>query len=66
MSDEWWGRPYDARRYHIFEGDGLAESLCGNWGFTNDGAEPEVSDDDGWRDGKDCKECCRQAGLLNE
>lgn len=64
LSNLWWGKPFRARVYHIFEGDGRVTSLCNSYLFANDGGEPEVSDDDEWRDGKDCKTCSRKAGLL--
>lgn len=66
MNNLWWGQPFHARTYHIFEGEGRATSLCNNYLFTDDGHEPKVTDDDEWRDGKDCKVCCRQAGILDE
>lgn len=66
MSYLWWGHPHNARLYHIFEGDGLADSLCGSWALADDGNEPHVNDDDDWRDGKDCKACCREAVLIND
>ncbi|MFC7069477.1 hypothetical protein [Halobaculum lipolyticum] len=68
MSDEtlWWGQPLDARRYHIFEGEGAPESLCGGWLLPYDGHDPEVSEGDTFTDGQDCKECARKAGVLDE
>jgi hypothetical protein len=64
----WWGQPLDARRFHVFEGESsLAQSLCGSWRFGYHGDDPEVDPEgDSWRDGEDCKECCRQAGVLQE
>ena len=64
MSDRWWGQPIRARRHHVFEN---GRSLCGNWMFVNDGNEPEVKpDEDTFRDGKDCKNCSRRAGVLDD
>ena len=58
--DLMWGEPFEARRFHIFDGSRM---LCGNWLF---GAADEPVDlgVDGYRKGDDCKECCRKAGLL--
>lgn len=53
-----WGRPFDARRYHIFDG---TRSLCGSWMFSP--PDDEVTDDDEYTEGQDCKACCRAAGL---
>ncbi|WP_132060321.1 hypothetical protein [Halorussus amylolyticus] len=61
MSDEetlHWGKPFDARRYHIFDGK---RSLCGSWMFG--APDDPVTDDDEYRAGEDCKSCCRSAGL---
>lgn len=56
-----WGKPLDARRWHIFDG---SRSLCGGWmyGAANQDVDP---DEDAFRDGDDCKECCRKAGVLD-
>lgn len=65
----WWGQPLDARRYHVFEGEGaLAESLCsGGWMLAYDGQDPEVDPEgDTFKDGRDCKECSRKAGVLDD
>ena len=53
-----WGQPFDARRYHVFDGK---QSLCGNWLFAP--PDDPVTDDDEYHDGQDCKACCRKAGL---
>lgn len=71
MSDEddllWWGKPADARRYHVFEGEGLSRSLCDNWMLTHEPVDEVVSpDSDEFREGKDCKTCSRKAGVLSE
>lgn len=75
MSDDepetvrWWGQPLKARRYHVFEGEGaLANSLCNSgWAMAYGDDMPEVDPDgDTFRDGKDCKECSRRAGVLEE
>lgn len=69
MSDEdqWWFEPMNARRFHIFEGDGpFCTSLCGNWASAYGGYEDPVMDDDEFEDGTDCKSCSREAGILNE
>ncbi len=69
MSDSddplWWGQPADARRYHIFEGAGISRSLCGNWLFKRR-QEEEIGDDAEYRQGEDCKACCRKAGVLDD
>lgn len=74
MSDEddgddqflWWGKPNDSRRFHIFQGKGpMAESLCGNWMYAWNDANEEVDpEEDGFKDGQDCKSCSREAGVL--
>ena len=69
MGDEtlWWGRPLDSRRFHVFEGETLAQSLCGNWMMSYDGQDPEVDPDyDTFTEGEDCKACSRKAGVLDE
>jgi hypothetical protein len=63
----WWGKPLDARRYHVFEGEGHAHSLCGSWMLRYDGKDPEVDPDgDTFSDGQDCKECAEKAGVLHD
>ena len=63
----WWGKPIKSRRFHIFEGDRYAGSLCGNWMFTNDGHDPDVDiENDSFNEGKDCKKCARKAGIIDE
>lgn len=64
----WWGKPLDARRYHVFEGESpMARSLCGSWTLAYDGNDPEVDpEDDEFSAGDDCKECARKAGVLQE
>ena len=64
--DLWWGEPNRSRRWHVFEGDAMAESLCGNWMFNRRNEEAIDPDDEEYRDGKDCKECCRKAGILED
>lgn len=67
QATRWWGRPFDARRYHIFEGKGVARSLCENWQLRHDGKDPEVDpDEDSFTEGEDCKECAREAGVLDD
>ena len=67
MSELWWGKPVQARRFHVFDGEEtLANSLCGNWALSWNSAEPYVTDEDEFKDGQDCKECSRKAGVLNE
>ena len=61
----WWGKPLDARRFHVFEGEGQCRSLCQNWMLKYDGEDAEVSEDDEVKDGRDCKECARKAGVLD-
>lgn len=66
MSDDgalWWGEPLEARRWHIFSGEGRSESLCGNWMFHRFEEEEIDPDAEEFREGKDCKECCRAAGV---
>ena len=53
-----WGQPFDARRYHVFDGK---QSLCNSWMFSP--PDDPVTDDDEYREGEDCKTCCRKAGL---
>jgi len=69
-SDEtrWWGEPLRARCFHVFEGEGrLAGSLCGSWQMAYGDDMPKVDPDgDSFKDGSDCKECARRAGVLNE
>lgn len=57
-----WGKPINSRRWHIFDG---GRSLCQNWMFAGatNGVVPE---DDEYREGEDCKRCCRRAGILDE
>lgn len=69
MSDDetslWWGRPWNAKRYHIFEGEGNARSLCRNWKLRYDDKDPEVDpESDSYTQGEDCKECARKAEVL--
>ncbi|ARS91397.1 hypothetical protein [Natrarchaeobaculum aegyptiacum] len=69
MSDDetrWWGKPLDARVYHVFEGEHpLAKSLCGSWSMGYVGGEPEVDpESDTYREGEDCKASSRKAGVL--
>lgn len=57
-----WGKPIgangtSAKRWHIFE-DG--RSLCGSW-LLPSGGDEEVSDDEEYVEGQDCKACCRKA-----
>lgn len=71
MSDNestlWWGKPLKAQRYHVFEGEGMSTSLCDNWMFGYNEIDPKLNlEDDSFREGKDCKECSRKAGLLEE
>lgn len=56
-----WGEPFNARRWHIFDG---GRSLCGNWmyGAADQDVDPE---EDSYREGEDCKKCCRRAGVLD-
>jgi hypothetical protein len=69
QSDEktrWWGQPRDARRYHVFEGEGMAQALCGGWLLNYDGEDLEVDpEEDTFTDGQDCKTCSRKAGVLD-
>lgn len=63
----WWGQPFDARRYHIFKGKGVASSLCGGWMLDHDGQDPEVDpNSDTFSEGEDCKKCSRMAGVLDD
>jgi hypothetical protein len=62
MSDLQWGKPYNARRFHIFDG---TEALCSKWWYGSPSAGP-VGEDAEFEDGHDCKECCRQAGLIQD
>ncbi|WP_247005092.1 hypothetical protein [Halosolutus gelatinilyticus] len=57
-----WGEPFNSRRWHIFDG---GRSLCQNWmyGSATQEVDPE---NDSYREGKDCKECCRRAGILDD
>lgn len=48
--------------FHIYEN---GRSLCGKYGLGSLMQTTPVGDDDSWRDGEDCKACCRKAGLLN-
>lgn len=57
-----WGRPLSATRWHIFKD---LQSLCGQWAY-NPNDEPVDPKEDEYREGEDCKECCRKAGLLEE
>lgn len=63
LEDLKWGEPINARRWHIFR---EGRSLCGGGRWMLLGADQSVSEDDSYREGKDCKECCRRAGLLEE
>jgi hypothetical protein len=59
MGDQKWGKPYNARRWHIFEDD---KALCDNWWFGS--ANEDVTEEDTYTEGSDCKECCRRSDLL--
>lgn len=65
--DLWWGKPIDSRRFHIFDGYGpISGSLCGNWQLGHQEAELDVDpESDSYTEGSDCKQCCRNAGLLD-
>lgn len=66
-TNQWWGQPLDARRFHVFEGEeGMSESLCSSgWLLGYDGQDPDVDPEtDTFKDGRDCKECSRKAGVL--
>lgn len=65
--DLWWGKSLKMNRHHIFNGKGaMPGSLCGNWMLNYDGNDPDVSPDDTYTEGQDCKACCRNAGLLED
>lgn len=67
--ERWWGQPHDARRFHVFEGKGrLAQTLCsGGWLLNYDGEDPDVDpENDTFKEGRDCKECSRKAGVLDD
>lgn len=70
MSEEhpWWGKPHDAKVNHIFEDKGpLETSLCKSWMLSYDGDDPDVlPEQDEYRTGVDCKECCRKVGILDD
>jgi hypothetical protein len=67
QQNRWWGQPFDARRFHVFGGHGKARSLCGSWMLNHDGQDPDVDPEgDTFKDGRDCKECARKAGVLDE
>lgn len=56
-----WGEPINARCWHIFDG---LRSLCGGWMMNPD---QEVNlENDTYREGEDCKACCRKAGILDD
>lgn len=58
-----WAEPIRARRFHVFEG---LQSLCGKWMLRTDENDPEVDPEaDTYREGEDCKECSRKAGVLD-
>jgi len=57
-----WGKPLNSRRYHIFE-DG--KSLCQSWILGSPKAG-DVEESDSYREGEDCKKCCRRAGVLDD
>lgn len=63
----WWGEPYKARRFHIFEGETpMADSLCGKWIMSYDPNEVDADPvEDTFSEGDDCKACAREAGLLD-
>lgn len=70
MSDEglfWAGVPLTVRSelYHIYR-ESDERSLCGKYRHGAYNEKSPVQDGDSWRDGKDCKECARKAGLLEE
>lgn len=71
MSDDedlfWAGAPLtvNSDHYHIYDESG--RSLCGKYGHGSvNETSPVDPEEDSWRDGKDCKECCRKAGVLDE
>ncbi|MFC3960349.1 hypothetical protein [Halovivax cerinus] len=39
----YWGKPADARKPHLFDGDTRAMSLCRNWGFYTTYADEPVN-----------------------
>lgn len=60
-----WGKPMQARTFHIFEEES-GRSLCRAYGFFSPIDAEEVSGGESYRKGRDCKQCCRKAGLLSE
>lgn len=63
--DLWWGEPADARRWHVFDGEGDCKSLCGNWMFSRRNEQTIDPSDEEFREGEDCKECARKAGVID-
>lgn len=47
--------------FHIYE-DG--RSLCGKYALGSLMRTTPVEDGDSWRDGEDCKACCRKADVV--
>lgn len=66
MSDDivWADAPLTSSStlFHIYGEDD--RSLCGKYGLSRMMRTTPVADDDSWREGKDCKACCRKAGLI--
>ena len=62
----WADAPLSSRSklFHIYGED--RRSLCGKYHLGSMMRTSPVEDGDSWRDGKDCKACCRKAGVLDE
>lgn len=62
----WAGAPVtvESDLFHIYGEDG--RSLCGRYHHSSINETSPVTEDDSWRDGKDCKACSRKAGLLED
>ncbi len=62
--EHWWGKPGSARVWHIFDGPGGGRTLCCGWLLFMDVSDMPVDlEKDTYHKGRDCKRCCRIAGL---
>lgn len=69
VDDLFWAGPppgVRSRHYHIYDSSNGERSLCGQYAHASVNMTAPVEPDDEWRDGHDCKECSRKAGVLDE
>lgn len=71
MSDDeslfWAGAPITVRSdmFHVYR-ESNGRSLCGKYRHGTYNEKSPVTDDDSYREGRDCKKCSRKAGVLDD